>query len=100
MLIKVNHDELIRDYGGYEFIQEDMEAALQRFLQFYGQDILRVYGYPKSLQINELQVQAAGAGASKLVFGVSVIGQDYQFSFGIRLYSNNSKSGKTVLRKS
>lgn len=93
MLIKMNHDELIRDYGGYEFIQEDMEAVLQRFLQLYGRDLLKVYGYPESLQINELQVQAAGAGASKFVFGVSVIGQDCQFSFGIRLYSNNSKSG-------
>jgi hypothetical protein len=95
MLIKVNHDELIRDYGGYEFIQEEMEAALQRFLQLYGQDVLRVYGYPESLQINELQVQAAGAGASKFVFGVSVIGQDCQLAFGIRLYSNIIKSVDT-----
>jgi len=93
MLIKVNHDELIQDYGGYEFIQEEMEAVLQRFLQLYSQDILRVYGYPESLQINELKVQAAGAGASKFVFGVSILGQGCQFTVGIRLYNSNSKSG-------
>jgi len=95
MLIKVNHDELIRDYGGYEFIQEEMEAALRQFLQFYSQDILKLYGYSESLPIDELQVYAAGAGASKFVFRVSVVGQSCQFTFGIRLYSNNSKSGDT-----
>lgn len=93
MLITVNHAELIRDYGGYECIQEEMEAVLQRFIQLYVQDILRVHGYPESLQINELQIQAAGAGASKFVFGVSVLGQDCLFTFGIRLYNSQNKSG-------
>jgi hypothetical protein len=100
MLITVNHDELVRDYGGYECIQEEMEAVLQRFLQLYSQDILRLYGYSESLAIDELQVYAAGAGASKFVFGVSVIGQDCRFSLGIRLYSNNSKSGDAKIYQS
>lgn len=91
----INHDELLRDYGGYEVIQEEFEAALQRFLKIYYQEIARLYGYT-AVANEELQVFAAGAGASKFVFGVSV-GQDPKSTFGIRLYQSQSKSSDTKL---
>ncbi len=43
--IKVNHDELLRDYAGYEFVQEEMDALLKQFIQLYYQDILKLYGF-------------------------------------------------------
>jgi hypothetical protein len=85
--IEVNHEELIRDYAGYEFIQDEMEAVIKRFLQLYYPDILILYNYQESSAIDTLEVVVAGAGASKFVFGVSV---DYptKLIFGIRLYNS------------
>jgi len=85
--IDVNHAELLRDYAGYEFIQEDMECLLKQFLHLYFADILSYYDFDNSLVINKLEVSAAGAGASKFVFGVSVDGEK-KWDFGIRLYNN------------
>jgi len=88
--ITVNHDEFLRDYAGYEFIQDEMEAVIKRFLERYYPDILRLYGYqdePTIKTINTLTVYAAGAGASKFVFGVS-IDQPINLTFGIRLYNS------------
>ncbi len=85
-LLTVNHEELIRDYAGYEFIQDEMEAIIKRFLFLYYPDILTLYGYQASLE-NPLKVEAAGAGASKFVFGVSV-NYPKKLVFGIRLYNS------------
>jgi hypothetical protein len=62
--IQINHEELIRDYAGYDFIQEEMEMAIQRFLELYYDEILESYQSDFS-QIEHLEVNAAGAGASK-----------------------------------
>ena len=86
---QVNHDELIRDYAGYEFIQDEVEAVIKRFLQVYYEDILKLYGCPEPIET--LEVVAAGAGASKFVFGV-LAGTESEASpkwiFGIRLYNS------------
>ncbi|MDM8561119.1 hypothetical protein [Candidatus Parabeggiatoa sp. HSG14] len=86
--IKVNHEELIRDYAGYEFIQDEMEAVIKRFLQLYYPDILMLYEYQESSAINTLEVIAAGAGASKFVFGVLSVDCPTKLIFGIRLYNS------------
>ncbi|OQY49048.1 MAG: hypothetical protein B6247_24380 [Candidatus Parabeggiatoa sp. nov. 2] len=84
--VKVNHDELIRDYAGYEFIQDEMEALVKQFLQVYYQDILKLYGFPEPQNTETLEVMAAGAGASKFVFGA--IDKQANLTLGIRLYNS------------
>jgi hypothetical protein len=84
--LKVNHDELIRDYAGYEFIQDEMEALLKQFLQLYYQDILKLYDVPEPQNTQTVEIIAAGAGASKFVFGA--IDKQANLTLGIRLYNS------------
>jgi len=87
LTINVNHEELLRDYAGYEFVQDDMECLIKRFLHLYHVDILKLYHFEKSLNIDKLDVISAGAGASKFVFGVFV-NRPEKLIFGIRLYNS------------
>lgn len=84
--MKVNHDELIRDYAGYEFIQEEMESLLKQFIQVYYQHILKLYRVSEPENTGALEVMAAGAGASKFVFGA--IDKQANLTLGIRLYNS------------
>jgi hypothetical protein len=90
--IQVNHEELIRDYAGYDFIQEEMEMALKRFLELYYEDILASYDSDSS-KIERLEIHAAGAGASKFVFGIfgKTANGEIPLIFGIRMYNNIGK---------
>lgn len=91
--IKFNHQELLRDYAGYDVILEEMEFAIERFLQLYYQNILTLYGESETLEIDSLEVQAAGAGASKFVFGVfgKQSNGNNALIFAIRMYNYISK---------
>ncbi len=84
--VKVNHDELLRDYAGYEFIQDEMEALLEQFIEVYYQDILKLYGFHEYPNTESLELIAAGAGASKFVFGA--IDKQANLTLGIRLYNS------------
>ena len=84
--LQVNHDELLRDYAGYEFVQDEMDALLKQFIQLYYQDILKLYGFHEYPNTEPLEVIAAGAGASKFVFGA--IDKQANLALGIRLYNS------------
>jgi len=90
--IQVNYEELIRDYAGYDFIQEEMEMAIERFLELYYDDILESY-HSDSSKIESLEINVAGAGASKFVFGVfgKTANEEIPLIFGIRMYNNIGK---------
>lgn len=91
--LQINHEELNRDYAGYHFIQEEMEMVIKRFLQLYYDEILASYCDSQGAEIEHLQVDTAGAGASKFVFGIlgKTINGEIPLIFGIRMYNNISK---------
>jgi len=86
--MRFNHEELLRDYGGYDVIQQEIEQVIERFIQIYYDNILDFY--EDSALIEALEIQAAGAGASKFVFGV--LGKSFDgempLVLGIRLYNS------------
>jgi len=84
--VKVNHDEFIRDYAGYEFIQEEMDSLVKQFIHIYYPDILKLYCVLEPENTGALEVMAAGAGASKFVFGA--IDKQANLTLGIRLYNS------------
>ena len=84
--IEVNHEEFIRDYAGYEFVQDEMETTIKRFLAVYFKDILALYGCQAGSSVPKVEVSAAGAGASKFVFGA--IDEEMALVFGIRMYNS------------
>jgi hypothetical protein len=90
--ITFDHQELVRDYAGYAYIQADIEAAITQFLQLYYYQLLKLYNNSEFAQIETFQVYAAGAGASKFVFGVfGMIENTNQWIFALRMYSNVGK---------
>ena len=69
-----------------------MEAAITQFLQLYYHQLLSVYDNPELAKVETFQVEAAGAGASKFVFGVfGVVENTRQWIFAIRMYNNVGK---------
>jgi hypothetical protein len=92
-MLSFNHEELNRDYAGYCFVQEEMEMVIKRFLELYYDEILLSYYDGEGAKIEYLQVDAAGAGASKFVFGVfgKTANGQIPLIFGIRMYNNIGK---------
>jgi hypothetical protein len=92
LTITIDHQELLRDYAGYAYIQAEMEAAITQFLQFYYHQLLTLYDNHEFANLKAFQVYAAGAGASKFVFGVfGVFENTSKWVFALRMYSNVDK---------
>ncbi len=69
-----------------------MEAAITQFLQLYYHQLLSGYDNREFAKIEAFQVEAAGAGASKFVFGVfGVVENTRPWIFAIRMYNNVGK---------
>ncbi|MEM7020577.1 MAG: hypothetical protein AAF512_24955 [Pseudomonadota bacterium] len=89
-----DHQELLLDYANYEVIVDDMEAALQRFVAVYYSEILTLCKLSDTTNITQLKFDAAGAGASKFVYSLTLEVSDDQVSspiLGIRLYNSMDK---------